>query len=71
MFTSWDGYYFSTIAVEGYADAESPELLEAYAFFPLYPMLMRLLAEACKFLSMRCEVYKPFCEGGSAGGDVV
>jgi Gpi18-like mannosyltransferase len=38
-FASWDGAYFLKIAMEGYTAEPN------YAFFPLFPLLMRLSAE--------------------------
>ena len=35
----WDGAWYSQIAVEGYGEMAAPA---STAFFPLYPMLMRL-----------------------------
>lgn len=41
-FSQWDGGWYSQIALSGYPAANNP-LSENWAFFPLYPSLMRLL----------------------------
>lgn len=38
-FASWDGAYFLKIAMEGYNTEQN------YAFFPLYPLVIRFIAE--------------------------
>lgn len=48
---SWDGSYYFEIIAGGYA--ESPEHEEIYAFFPVFPLLARLLSAATGLGAMR------------------
>jgi hypothetical protein len=40
-FSQWDGGWYSQIALSGYPAGNNP-LSENWAFFPLYPLLMRV-----------------------------
>jgi uncharacterized membrane protein len=42
--TSWDGWFYLGIAREGYHAAPVAGVYHDYAFLPLYPMLVRILA---------------------------
>ena len=49
LLVSWDGQWYEGIARDGYGFVrvhEDGRILSDYAFFPLYPMLERLVAEA-------------------------